>query len=84
MNDFHPWRSTRPNPWPRRIVLAVAAAALALSVYVLSARADSGLDPTTKPWPPSKPSYTAVCRYRPEAVSAVQCYRPNSRRPYRP
>ena len=55
MTDFY--RSRRPSPWPRRIMIAVVIALAALLLYLFSATA-APLPPrqTMKPWPPAYPS----------------------------
>ena len=84
MTDFQPYRPRNPSPWPKRLALALLIGAAALLLYAFSAWADGGTDPTQKPWPPAKPNYSYVCKHRPEIVKPALCYRPNSRRPYRP
>ena len=85
MNEFHPWRSTRPNPWPRRIAYTLLIAGAALLLYAFSAQAGgSPPRPTDKPWPPKTHDYSYVCKHRPEIVNAWRCAKFNSRRPYRP
>ena len=65
MNDFRPWRSTRPNPWPRRIAIVLLIAFAVLVLYVFGAQA-AGKPPvdTAKPWPPVTLRRHYACRYQ--------------------
>ena len=84
------WKSRPKRRNWKGWIVAIAAIVLLGTMCGLSFAAESAhgaggkpptLDKTEKVWPPTRPNYTYVCKYRPEIVSAWKCAKYNSRRP---